>query len=218
MVELAELVVGSTLHGLNTPESDVDTVTIWAEHPQRLISPFYKRVAKVQDDNTRMELSHFMYLCTKGNPTALEVLWSNIVQKTSPTWDNLFKNRHRFLYKDAVYQAHKGYAHAQLERMDRLNDIRTKKARIARLRVLDQGIELLDGTFQPQINGIDLNLLREYKNNPTTLLADKIDETCKRRLDALDYSWGSTQLENNFDIEWFETYMFSLYRGIYLEF
>lgn len=80
---LTKVVVGSRLHGLDTPESDWDYRGIHIHNLKEALSPFRKLKNTTwiegDEDNTSYELRDFCKNATKGNATILEVFFSNQV-------------------------------------------------------------------------------------------------------------------------------------------
>jgi len=83
---LTKVVVGSRLHGLDTPTSDWDYRGIHVSELKDVVSPFktLKNTTWIEgdEDNTSYELAEFCKLATKGNATILEVFFSDKVTET----------------------------------------------------------------------------------------------------------------------------------------
>jgi predicted nucleotidyltransferase len=174
--KVAQVVVGSQLHGLATPESDTDYAVVKRSSLRDMLSPFRKEKAPRSisegGDVVTFELAHFIKLATSGNPTVLEVLWSNKIVTGSDIWSWLYASRRMLLAAPAIYHAHKGYAHSQVDRASRCpsDERRVRKAWAAHLRVLDQGIQLLDtGDFSPQVREQVAMGMRHIKDPNTDL-------------------------------------------------
>lgn len=159
-----KVVVGSRLHNLFSEDSDYDYRGIHIHDLRDVFNPFgkLKNTSWIEgdEDNTSYELMDFCKTATKGNPTILEILWSNKIVETSEWGKELVANRWRFLDSKAILEAHKGYAFNQYNKMNLFEpDLRTPKFAVAYIRSLVQGIELLtNGNFSPQIK----DPLREY--------------------------------------------------------
>ena len=73
-------VVGSKMHGLQTPTSDEDVRHITMHSILEVLSPFKNEEIKVRDGNgadiESWELCHFVKHLTQGNPTCFEVIKS----------------------------------------------------------------------------------------------------------------------------------------------
>lgn len=170
MKTILSVVVGSRLHGLYNETSDYDIRGVFAHDYMDILSPFrkVKNTSWIEgdQDNTSYELKDFCKFATHGNPTILEVLWSNQVKENTPMGERLQKNRIAFLDSKRIYESHKGYAHNQYTKMSLFDpDARTPKFAVAYLRVLQQGWQLLEtGDFSPQVTQ-DKDFMMEVKYN-----------------------------------------------------
>lgn len=157
MKTILSVVVGSRLHGLAKENSDYDIRGIFIHPLKDILSPFKKEKntswIEGDEDNTAYELRDFCKLATVGNATILEVLWSNMVRENSEIGKRLQKNRGKFLDSKRIFEAHKGYAHNQYNKMNLFEpDNRTPKFAVAYLRVLQQAKQLLvTGDFSPEL-------------------------------------------------------------------
>lgn len=169
-------IVGSKMHGLETPDSDEDIRHITLHSLQEVISPFKNDTTKVgssENDVESWELRHFCKHLTAGNPTTYEVIKSPLYTK------NEFAEEFRFrmpLFFDSyrILMAHCGYADAQLKRyLNKLNKLtpkewetveenvlrRVPKSIVAAYRVIEQGKQLIDhGDFCTNIKDYSLDL------------------------------------------------------------
>jgi predicted nucleotidyltransferase len=85
------VIVGSHAYGLDTDESDVDRRGVYVP-PTRLFWTFEKPPASVdgpEQERVSWEVEHFLSLALKANPTVLEVLASDLVEKCTPIGDEL---------------------------------------------------------------------------------------------------------------------------------
>lgn len=116
-VVLTKVLVGSRLHGLNTPESDYDYRGIHIYPLVEVLSPFktLKNTTWIEgdEDNTSYELADFCKLATKGNATILEVFFSDQIVETSPLIDEMRANWTKFMDTHMFIDASRGYAHNQ---------------------------------------------------------------------------------------------------------
>ena len=145
--------VGSRAYNLHTEDSDYDYRYVQASPLRHALSPFRRLDTKAKtdgnDDDAIWELSAFLKYCANGNPSVFEALYSGWLQygpaETCPLVDELLANKYRFLDARRIYDAHRGYATAQLKKIDwGRPEGRTLKAIVAYFRVLDQGTALLD--------------------------------------------------------------------------
>ena len=177
--------VGSRMHGLNTPESDFDYRTIYKMDLKDILDPFKKpsESKTIQDgqDIEEFELRHFLKMLCNGNGTAYEILWSDQAE-VSPDFQVFKDNKHWFLNTKGICNAHIGYADSQLENflekvekdptaLDKPNARnRIRKASVAGIRILCQAKQLLlTGDFAPKIADYNKNVadyLLEQKYTP----------------------------------------------------
>lgn len=77
---LAKCIVGSQLYGLQTPNSDIDYVSVYASHDLSVIIGLDREnnTEKVtnEQDNSYFEIRNFLSLCRKGSTKALELLYA----------------------------------------------------------------------------------------------------------------------------------------------
>jgi len=166
-------VVGSKMHGLDTPDSDEDVRHVTLASLQEIISPFNNNSVKVEgndQDTESWELSQYVKHLAQGNPTIYETIRSPLYEKTP------FAKKLRAIYPlcydpKKIQAAHIGYAEAQCKRYLRkiveVGDVsqfdenflrRVPKCIVAAYRVLQQGKQLLEtGDFEPVIKNYDSN-------------------------------------------------------------
>lgn len=175
MKQLTKVVVGSRLHGLDTPTSDWDYRGVHMHDLKEVLSPFktLKNTTWIEgdEDNTSYELADFVKNATKGNATILEVFFSDQVISTSPLADEMRENWFRFIDTHHFINASRGYAHNQWNKFYNFESAgvkgqeRTAKFAVAFLRVMWQCEQfLLTGEFKCNLAESDLYpLLREIK-------------------------------------------------------
>ena len=118
--------VGSKMHGLQTPSSDEDIRHITMHPLKDIVSPFKNEKIKVQDskgeDIESWELCHFVKHLAQGNPTMYEVIKSPLYQ-TDLKYAETIRSLMPYCF-DArlIMLAHAGYADAQLKRYLRKAD------------------------------------------------------------------------------------------------
>lgn len=131
-----ELIGGSRLYGLDTPESDTDYRGIFIAN-----SPTFKAglesldsIVTVEPDATYYELKRFFELLRKSNTQALEILFApkSAFQFRSPWFDILQALRERLVDTDYLANSLKGYFHSEMrlatgERTGRLGGKRKSK-------------------------------------------------------------------------------------------
>lgn len=159
---LTKVLVGSRLHGLDTPLSDFDYRGVHIHSLKDVLSPFatLKNTAWIEGDvdNTSYELADFCKLATKGNATILEVFFSNAIITTSPVANEMRANWQKFMNTDQFVLASRGYAANQFNKMNLFEaDKRTPKFAVAYIRVLWQCAKFLEtGKFECAITEPDL--------------------------------------------------------------
>jgi len=222
---LLEVITGSRLHGLHTEKSDIDYRGIFINDLNDVLSPFKKTktncwiegAGEEDTDNTAYELSHFIQMASKGNPSTLEVLWSNQIHATTPEADELRANRHKLLDSKYIFEAHKGYSHNQYTKMNLFTpDARTPKFAVAYVRVLQQGIELLStGEFSPQVLR-NRDFLYEVKNDFNPIKHQPVLTKMFADL-QVEFAEAYQKNHNRFtpDKEWLEAFIYKTYtKGI----
>ena len=213
-------VVGSRLHNLHNDNSDFDYRGIFVVPFVEIISPFKKPQntswIEGKDDDTSFELCNFSKMLTSGNPTCLEVLWSNMIVETSDIGYKLVKNRQKFLDDERIYQSHVGYSFNQLKKMDLYNpDMkRTPKTIIAYIRSLRQGAELLiSGDFNPVYEYPDREFLLEVKYNYNNSLVGDISKLMLAVREEIEIAHNSLKTKRNPDIPWIEDFLLTTYKS-----
>ena len=112
-------IVGSKMHGLDTPDSDEDIRHITLSSLSDVISPFKNDDVNVKssngDDIESWELRHFVKHLCQGNPTMYEVINSPLYTNCllAPTIRGLMP---LCLDSAKIIPAHNGYADAQIKR------------------------------------------------------------------------------------------------------
>lgn len=145
-------VVGSHAYGLNTPQSDVDFLGMYAAPTVdllRLQEPSQTTVF-LDPDATFHEAKKFVHLVTKGNPTVTELLFLDRYTVVHPLGQALVDVRTQLLCAHRVRNSYLGYATSQFARLwGRADgsfsaDTRKRTAKHARhlLRLVEQGFQL----------------------------------------------------------------------------
>ncbi len=113
-------VVGSQAHGLATPTSDTDRKGIYVLPTHRFWS-LQKPPQHCDDKAVSLslhEIEHFLKMAATGDPTILEVLWSQTSVMTSHYADRLLAERDIFLTRKLEHR-YLGYAADQMKRYER---------------------------------------------------------------------------------------------------
>lgn len=229
MKQVAKVLVGSRLHGLDTPTSDYDYRGIHMHSLRELISPFTKikntTWIEGDEDNTSYELQDFCKDAVHGNATILEVFFSDKVIETSDVHQELQDNWKRFLDTEKFVAASKGYARNQWNKFYNFEDVggngqhRTAKFAVAFLRVMWQCEQFLyEGKFKCNLEESDLfELLLEIKPmsleeiRPLTAdVVSKMEEMMMR----VDKAYAVSNFKDlKPDIKWIEEFIERSYRN-----
>lgn len=220
---LTKVVVGSQLHGLANKDSDQDTRGVFIMPLEQVLSPFVKTADNYwleggDQDDTAYELRHFIKMCASGNPTALEVLWSDKIIMQTEAIARLYKHRHLLLDSLAVYKAHQGYANNQYKKMSFfVPDERTPKFAVAYIRSLAQGVQLLTtGDFEPRIENYDKDLakfLRVVKYQFADVPQAELAATFTAWQGKLDAAFFTNANRFTIDELWLADYIVEIYQG-----
>ena len=216
---LTKVLVGSRLHGLDTPESDYDYRGIHIHELKEVLSPFrtLKNTTWIEgdEDNTSYELRDFCKQATKGNATILEVFFSNKVISTTPVAEELRKNWIKFMDTDQFVAASRGYAANQYNKMQLFDpDKRTPKFAVAYLRVLWQCSEYLrTGTFPCQIQGETGEFAKKVKYTSLDTFGELVPELTERFMilqAEVSKAYASATITKP-DIKWIEEFIYEAY-------
>lgn len=109
---------GSHSHNTALPTSDVDYLMVYACKPKQLLSlsPPTDTVDGKKPDFQAHEVAKFCSLLLKGNPGLIECLFTERFQHYGSAWEELRKERRRFLSWRTVKQ-YVGYAQGQLHKL-----------------------------------------------------------------------------------------------------
>ena len=167
MTSILKVLVGSQAHGLATPESDFDYRGVFIVPTQDILSldTTVKQTNWIEgrDDDTSWELSHFLKLATKCNPTILETFLSPVIESTEDG------QRLRDIFPHVwnsvdVRNAFIGYGLNQRKKMLEDKDGKSAKFAVAYLRTLLNAAELLQtGTFTIRVGDMDHGLGDMFK-------------------------------------------------------
>lgn len=117
-------VVGSRAYGLDTEASDTDRRGFFLP-PASLhwsLASMPEQIEAEAEQECYWELEKFLRLALKANPNALEVLYSPIVERSSPLAGELLAMREAFLSR-YVHQTYDGYVLSQFKKIEQ--DLRT---------------------------------------------------------------------------------------------
>jgi uncharacterized protein len=218
---LGKFIVGSRLHNLYNDQSDFDFRGVHISLLKNILSPFQKNKNTIwiegDEDNTSYELIDFCKLAVVGNPTILEVLYSNQVKEITAAMEELRINRHKFLDSTKIFETCKGYAHNQYNKMNLFEpDKRTPKFAVAYIRTLWQTEQLLQtGELPCQVTGEMRDFLFKVKYYDYKKFHDIIPELVRLFSEyQIKLANAYQKNHNKFtpDIEWIENFIEKTYR------
>jgi len=116
-----EAIVGSVAYGTNIETSDLDKKGIFLCPIDNLLSFGYTEQINVTKDETYYEVRRFLELCSVGNPTCLELLFSDdeYILHTSPQFELIRENRDVFVTKKCA-NAFTSYGYSQISKANSL--------------------------------------------------------------------------------------------------
>lgn len=156
---LLQSLVGSRAHGLHNENSDYDYRGVHLLPTSEILALNYKyspsSFLEGQTDETSYEVGHFLMLCTKANPSVLEVLLSEDVKVETP-WANEMRELLPYMYnpKDAL-NAFAGYSKNQQKKLLEDHLGRRLKFGVAYVRTAYNLVQLFKtGTFSLHVNNL----------------------------------------------------------------
>lgn len=213
---------GSKAYKLDTPDSDTDMHGVFVYPTMRFFEvgkpkPDLTSWVEGQDeDATAWEVNHFLHLATRCNPTILETFVAPVI------WENAWGRSLRRLFpavlaRERIYESFKGYANNQLKKMldNRQEEVRTWKFAVAYLRVLYQGIELLNtGTYDPAITHVGRNhFLRDIKKGEHKK-GTIVDQT-EKLLVEMKQAYENSTIQEEPDLERINAYIYQIRQGYF---
>lgn len=166
---ILKTLVGSRAHGLHNEDSDYDYRGVYVEPTEKILSLGYKYkgthwLEGHGQDETAYEIGHFLQLCTKANPSVLEVLLGGQRKVDTPVAEEM-RSLFPYMYnpKDA-FNAFCGYAKNQQKKLlDNHLDRRNKFA-VSYIRTAMNLYELFKtGSFTLEVFEGKKDLLRAIK-------------------------------------------------------
>jgi predicted nucleotidyltransferase len=190
-------VVGSHAYGLNTPESDIDRLGVYAAKTERLLGLYPPKETKVHTnpDWAMHEVGKFMKLSTVCNPTILELMYLKEYKRISEAWMLIMDIKKHFL-SNIIFKAYGGYAISQARKLSR-GALVGRYAKHARhcFRLLDQGEQLLTtGDMELIVNN------KEYLMSLGDVPADEILDIFEERFKKFNNVKSILPDKPNYDI------------------
>jgi len=135
MLKICEIVVGSKLYGLDTPESDTDVRGVFLHTDYADILGISKeKVVKntnSEEDSVFMEFRHYLKQLYNTNTFAIELLYapSEKFSFTTHTFDLVRSRKNKLVDSDKLYKSLTGYIHNEirLANGERMGDIGSKR-------------------------------------------------------------------------------------------
>ena len=111
---ICKILAGSRLYGLDTPDSDVDVRGVFLNTNYKEILGLDKNeIFKKEDekDTFYFEFLHFMKSLRKTNTQSLEILFSENFLESSEEFEELRKNKYKFIDSKKLFSSLLGYIH-----------------------------------------------------------------------------------------------------------
>lgn len=177
------LITGSRAYGTDTPESDTDIKGVFIQplESKELYGPI--STIEIDKDTVYYELRRFLFLASSGNPTILEMLFSNdecILHISESFRDTIYKDsfRNKFITK-LCKNSYTGYAIEQIKKAGGLE----KKMNFEK-----------DGYFSVKKDVMDFC----YAFNPNLGVTEPVKDLLKRRNPRMrnQENYGLTKCKN----------------------
>lgn len=119
-------VAGSHSHNCNVPTSDVDALGVYVADIDSILGLDDVEDTVTTDGNncTLHEVGKFCHLLLKGNPTVVEMLWTDRMCYETAMWLDLKKERKRFL-TCRVLEQYLGYMISQMRKLEKGTSVHT---------------------------------------------------------------------------------------------
>lgn len=116
---VCELIGGSTLYGLNTPDSDIDYRGLFFAAGKQYVAGFDSIESIVQTgevDSAYYELTHYLKLLRKSNTQVLEMLFApeHSFTETSTLFKRIRENRYNLIDSHVLKNSLKGYVYSEM--------------------------------------------------------------------------------------------------------
>jgi predicted nucleotidyltransferase len=148
--------VGSRAHGLHTPDSDYDYRGVYVLPTRDILSLGFKYSGtswiEGEVDDTSYEVGHFLQLCTKANPSVLEVLLSKETKLDTPYAEDMRELLPLMYNPKDAFNAFAGYSKNQQKKLLEDHLSRRLKFGVAYVRTAYNLVELFEsGTFSLEV-------------------------------------------------------------------
>lgn len=177
---ILKAVIGSKAYNLDTPESDTDVMGIFVVSTEKILGVYNitDTVVHHNPDETYHEVGKFVHLALKGNPTILELLFTDKYLTLTEEGKLLVANRKAFL-SNVIYHSYAGYALSQAQRLAKRGYDFKRYSKHARhcFRVLLQGRELLEkGTLHVRLSDTQREELFKVGELPPDKILERFDK------------------------------------------
>ena len=136
---LFKTIIGSQAYGTNIEGSDIDHKGVFIQDPYDKYINGYKDEIKVSKDEVYYEFEKFLSLCSTGNPTVLELLYSpeHCIVHITDIFKQILEIKELFLTKN-LRHSFANYAYQQIKKSDGLDKMMNwEKNRTIRKSVVD---------------------------------------------------------------------------------
>jgi hypothetical protein len=227
---ICEVVGGSRLYGLETPDSDVDTRGVFVStSPGDILGLGRHEVLKKEGaDYLMFEFRHFLHQLRKTNTQAVELLFAEEFALTTPEFRSVIKNRLRLIDSCRLFSSLRGYVQNErrLANGERSGNIGSKRReQLERygfspknfshlLRLLRCGSVFFSSSFYPvRLSSYDpafRDLVFSIKTEPWQWTKDSLNALCDKEEGELEKAFLSRRDDLSFDVD--------LANGLCLEF
>lgn len=221
---LCQLVGGSTLYGLNTPESDVDYRGLFLATDKRYVAGFETVESIVQTgdiDAAYYELSRYLKLLRKSNTQVLEILFAPSSSFTVRTdeFEEIHENRYKLIDSEVLKKSLQGYVYSEMrlatgERTGQLGGKRkaaltkhgySPKNFVQILRLCKVGqVFYNSGEYMVKVQYHDCSFhkfLMEIKTQPENFTCDQLTRIVEGEYKLLCTAMDNSKISYKFDVD-----------------
>lgn len=156
---ILQSLVGSRAHNLHSENSDYDYRGVYVLPTSKILGLGFKHKGtnwvEGEVDDTSYEIGHFLQLCTKANPSVLEVLVSHIIKVNTPYADEM-RELMPYMYDPIdAFNAFAGYSKNQQKKLldKQVDSNRLFKFGVAYVRTAQNLLDLVSkGKFTLEVN------------------------------------------------------------------
>lgn len=112
-----ECIVGSTAYGTNEENSDIDKKGVYVQSNDEILVFNYEPQINVTKDECYYEIGRFLELISMGNPTCIEMLYSEdeFITHSSTEFELIRKHKDKFLTKKCA-NSFSNYGYSQIKK------------------------------------------------------------------------------------------------------